>query len=109
MTYPEALAWTLILETPVVLVAALRWRCGIARAFLAALAASGVTHPVAWSMAMAMPYSDYITWGWYAIEAAVCCVEAFILGSIMRLSTGRKWGLSILANSVSAFAGWVVP
>jgi hypothetical protein len=105
VTYIDALAWTYILETPVVLGLGRLWGCGLGRSLLAALIASGWTHPVVWVLALAMPIADYATWGWYALEAGVCCVEAVILGRIMLFSPRRAWPLSILANSVSAFTG----
>jgi hypothetical protein len=105
LTYVDALAWTLILETPVALAAGKFWDRGLGRSLIAALVASGVTHPVAWRLALAMPAPDYQAWGWHAIEGGVCCVEAVILGRIMRLPAKRAWPLSIVANSVSALAG----
>jgi hypothetical protein len=105
VTYIDALAWTYILETPVVLGLGRLWGCGLGRGLLAALVTSGSTHPAVWVLALAMPIADYAAWGWYALEGGVCCVEALILGRIMRLSPRNAWLLSILANSVSAFTG----
>ncbi len=100
-----ALAWTYVLETPVVMAAGWRWRSGLRRALAAAILASGVTHPVAWWVASNVPDESYV-WGWFVIEAAVCCVEAPVLATVMRLPAGRALGLSVLANGLSAAAGW---
>jgi len=105
MTYAEALAWTYGLEAPVVLAAGWLWGCSLVRSGLAALAASAVTHPIAWSIAVAMPADVYESWGWHAIEAVVCGVEAVVLGRIMLLSACRAWPLSIAANGLSAVVG----
>jgi hypothetical protein len=104
VTYLDALTLTYALETPVVLAAGWFWRCGAARSLMAAALASGLTHPLAWQVAMSMSPEAYV-WGWYAIEAAVCCVEAFVIRSCMRLPLGRAAAVSVLANGVSALAG----
>jgi hypothetical protein len=108
MTYLGALAWTYALEAPVVMAAGWRWRSGRLRVAAAVILASGLTHPVAWWVAGNVPAEIYV-WGWFVIEAAVCCVEAPVLGAVMRLPARRAWGLSILANGISAAAGWVLP
>ena len=107
MTYLDALAWTYALETPVVMVAGWFWRRGTARSLMAAALASGLTHPLAWQVAMSMSPEAYV-WGWYAIEAVVCCAETVVIRSCMRLPMGRAAALSFLANAVSALAGRVL-
>jgi hypothetical protein len=104
MTYPEALIWTYVLETPVVMAAGWFLRREIRRAVLAALLASSLSHPLAWWVATSMSPEDS-AWGWYAIEAAVCCAEAPVLGRIIRLPSRWAWPLSITANAVSALVG----
>jgi hypothetical protein len=103
----EALAWTYALELPVVLLAALVWRRPLWRGLLAGLLASGLTHPFAWNIALALPEAQ-LAWGWYAIEAVVVLVEALVLGKVMTLGAVRALILSLLANSLSALAGWVL-
>ncbi|MGE5504644.1 MAG: hypothetical protein ACM31L_09500 [Actinomycetota bacterium] len=105
MIYAEALAWTYAIEVPVVVAAGALWGCGVRRSAVAAVLASGVTHPVAWSVALAMPMEAYYRWGWHIIEATVCAVEAVVLGRFMRLPGKRSWPLSIVANGLSALAG----
>ena len=87
MSEAEALAWTYALELPVVLLAALIWRRPLRLAFLAGLLASGLTHPFAWNIALALP-EDQLAWGWYVIEAVVVLVES--LGLVLALP-GRGW------------------
>jgi hypothetical protein len=107
MTQPEAMAWTLVLELPVVLGAG--WRLGIGwrRALLAGLLASGISHPLAWAAALRMTEESY-RWGWYAIELAVCVFETVILGVVMRLGKRQACGLSLAANGLSAMVGRLV-
>jgi bacteriorhodopsin len=107
MTQPEAMAWTLALELPVLL--GVGWRLGTdwRRALLAGLLASGISHPLAWATALRMTEESY-RWGWYAIELAVCVFEAVILGVVMRLGKRQACGLSLAANGLSAMAGRLV-
>lgn len=104
MTQLEALTLTLALELPVVLGVAKWLHVDLWRALIAGVAASGITHPLAWAMAMQMSPGAY-RWGWYAIELTVCGVEAVILGLTMRLRPRQAGVLSVVANALSALMG----
>lgn len=104
MTQHSAFLWTLTLELPVILMAARYWQRPPRRAAIAGCLASGLSHPLAWTVALNMAPTHY-HWGWYLIEAVVCLFEAGILFWLLRLSPGRALWLSLAANSVSALAG----
>lgn len=104
MIQAEALMWTLLLELPIVVAAAHGWRLAWRRALLAGCLASGLSHPLAWTLAMAMPEAAY-RWGWYAIEVGVWAFEALLLGRVMGLTPGRAATLSLVANGFSALVG----
>lgn len=104
MTQTQALLWTWLLELPIILLAAWYWRISWRRALLAGMLASGVSHPVAWELALASSEQVY-RWSWYAIEAGVWLLESWILGRIMGLKPVRALGLSLWANGFSALVG----
>jgi hypothetical protein len=82
VTQFEALFWTYAIELPVTLLAAWAWRQSWKRALLAGLLASGLTHPIAWNLAFAIPTRSLV-WGWYLIEAGVAAVETAVLSVLL--------------------------
>lgn len=104
MSQSLALLWTLLLELPIVLAAGWHWRIVWWRALLAGGLASGLSHPVAWQLALASSDEVY-RWSWYAIEFGVWAFEAVILAWVMRLTPTRAAALSLAANACSALAG----
>lgn len=105
MTQFQALAWTLILEIPVVLLGARLMAVPLWRGSVAGVVASGVSHPVAWKLALISP-PDAFVFSWVAIELAVTFLEAVVLKTVMRLRWLQALLLSLAANAISAGAGW---
>lgn len=105
MTQLQALAWTLILEMPVVLLGARLMSAPPGRAILAGLAASGLSHPVAWKLALISPPDAFLL-SWTVIEFAVTLFETIVLKVVMRLRWLQALALSLAANVFSAGAGW---
>lgn len=99
-----ALALTLVVEVPAALVVAHWRRWPWRRALLGALAASLLTHPVAWSLAPYLPPDDYLQ-GWLLLEAAVCVAEAVVLGLFLRLRVLPALALALGLNASSAGVG----
>lgn len=105
MTQLQALAWTLGLEMPVVLLGARLMSAPPGRAVLAGLVASGLSHPIAWKLALISPPDAFLL-AWAAIELAVTLFEAIVLNVVMRLRWLQALALSLAANVFSAGAGW---
>ncbi|QDG51420.1 hypothetical protein FIV42_11905 [Persicimonas caeni] len=106
MTQWEALALTLALEVPVALLIA--WLCGLrddlARVAAVAVAASLVTHPIAWYLAVS-GLADWPFWQRAAvIEAAVVAAETVVYAKALKLRWPPALGVAFTANAVS-FAG----
>lgn len=104
MTQTQALLWTWLLELPIVWLAGRAWRVDWRRSVLAGLLASGLSHPIAWQLALAGSEAVY-RWSWYGIEIGVWGLETWILARIMGLRLKRAAGLSLLANGFSALMG----
>jgi hypothetical protein len=77
------------------------WR----RVALGALAASLLTHPVAWELSAYLPPDDYRR-GWLMLEGVVCLVEALVLGVVLRVGAVPALALSLALNAASAAVGW---
>ena len=107
MTEAEAMIWTYAIELPVTLLAGWLWRCRWQRGLVSGLLASGLTHPLAWTLAQAWPAETFLQ-GFFIIEAGVVLVETVVLRFGMRLGWGQAFCLSLLANGLSAGAGWVL-
>lgn len=105
MTQLQALAWTLILEVPIVLLGARLMSAPPGRTVLAGLAASGMSHPVAWKFALISPPDAFLLY-LAAIELAVTLFEAIVLKSVMRLRWLQALVLSLAANVFSSGVGW---
>lgn len=101
---PQALLLTLLLELPVIFLAARYWQRPLWRAGLAGVLASGLSHPLAWKIMLQMP-TDVYRWGWYVLETGVCLFEAVILKSLLHLSGSQALRLSLMANILSAVLG----
>ncbi|MES2681905.1 MAG: hypothetical protein V4650_00150 [Pseudomonadota bacterium] len=100
----EALVLTLLIELPVVFAV---WEINKKRFFragMAGLLATGLTHPLAWSLASRLGAQDYLH-GFYLIEIAVVAVEAIVIGYVMPCSWRVAIGTSVLANGLSASVG----
>lgn len=106
MTSLQLVAWalTLAIEVPLALAVA-RWQgWPWRRAALGALAASLLTHPVAWSLTPYLPPDDYLQ-GWLLLEGAVTLVEALVLGLVLRLRAWQALALALVLNAASAGLG----
>jgi len=109
--YLPALLLTLLIEIPIVLLVLYR-RCGVNRALLAGLLASGITHPALWFLwPFVVPLENYelfVATG----EALVVVVEAVVIHAVALRFTPRylplALGTSLLANLASYGAGlWI--
>jgi hypothetical protein len=96
LTAGAALLVTLAIEVPVAVLAGGRPRGRIA---LAALAASLLTHPLAWwaNHAIPLPFASRAA----LIEAAVALVEAALYRALVPMSLPRALLTSCLANAAS--------
>lgn len=112
MTQLEALLLSLMVEVPVV--ALLAWRFAGARGSrlapvaLAAVAATLLTHPIAWWLNTAglrgMPFATRAA----VIEAGVVVAEGGLLMVLLGWRWRRSVGVSALANAVSFAVGIAV-
>lgn len=105
MTQLQALAWTLILEIPVLLLGARLMSVPLWRAAVTGVVASGVSHPIAWKLAL-ISHPDTFLLSWAAIELAVTLFETVVLKTLIRLRWLQALALSLAANVFSAGAGW---
>ncbi|MEU6233071.1 hypothetical protein [Kitasatospora sp. NPDC047058] len=118
MSYPSALALTLLVEVPLYTVALVRVG-GIrpARAATAAVLVNLVTHPLlwwslsrcaAWTAGAGGSGAAYWT-AFVAGETAVCVVEAALLRPLTGLRPGGPlpWAVAGTANAASVLAGMV--
>lgn len=104
-----ALALTLAIEVPIVAVAsrASARPVTVARAIVAAVVASAVTHPVAWWLASHLA-PDEVPTGFVLIETGVALAETIPLAIGLRWSWRGAFMLSIACNAVSACVGLVL-
>jgi hypothetical protein len=102
-----ALALTLAVELPLVLLCARRagWNSG--RTALAALLASLATHPIAWWASRQLGAVDYASGAW-AIESLVCLAEAGVYAGLLRLRPLPALGLACAANIASMATGFLL-
>jgi hypothetical protein len=96
MTAAAALLITLAVEVPVATLAGGPPRGRVA---LAALAASLLTHPLAWWANTALPYAFPVRAA--LIEVAVTLAEAALYRALVPLPAGRALLTSCLANAAS--------
>lgn len=103
MNQAQALALTLACEVPL----ACGWLRGspLARTALTAVAASGLTHPLAWHVASRLSPAQYRAGLWW-IEAAVVLVEALVFRLALGLAWPRALAVSLAANALSMAVGW---
>jgi hypothetical protein len=90
---------TLGIEVPIVAALAPRGHRGLTANI--AVTAQMLTHPIAWLVVV----QGYL--GWWTVEARVVAVEAVIC----TIATGRPlrvFGVSLLANAASAYAGTIL-
>jgi len=102
-----AFALTLVVELPLIGLAARRWNIALSRALAAGAIASGISHPVAWTAALPLGPEEAAA-EFIAIEAAVILFEAAVLALIGRFGWIRGAGASLAANTASALAGLVL-
>lgn len=105
MTELQALALTLALEVPVMLL--LARRLPRARVLPVAAAASIITHPVAWHVASILSPAEYPV-GVMAIEGGVVLTEALWYRLWLSRVFFQALAWSLAANAVSFGAGWLV-
>lgn len=79
----------------------------VARVLLAAVSVNGLTHPLAWRMAMLLSPEEYRS-GLWLIEAGVVLVEAFWYRCWLRVPLAVALGWSVLANAASLGIGWLL-
>jgi len=103
----QRMAWfmTLLLEVPVVLFFARRWRLPLGRAFLVGVAMSSITHPLAWEAASWLYTESLWVLAWVGIETAVVAIEAGLMRWWLGLTWRRAALLSLLANGFTALVG----
>lgn len=113
MNQLQALLISLLLEVPLVvgIAVGLRWSRGrgpVSRLLLVSLAATLVTHPLAWSSFHVLaPVSGY----WprvLLIEGAVALAEGFLYARFAGLGGRRGLLLGVLANAFSYATGLLV-
>lgn len=111
MTEPEALALSAMIEAPIAYVTArlARWPCrGSLHVAAASAAATAITHPQLWAVALwAYPRLAY----WPSIlgaEAIVVLVEAGLIAWMAGVRIDRAGLVSLLANAGSFSVGlWI--
>lgn len=103
----QRMAWflTLLMEVPVVLFFARRWRVPTLRALLAGVTISSITHPLAWEAAEQLYTESLWMLAWAMIETTVVAIEAGLMRWWLHLSWRRAGLLSLLANGLTACAG----
>ena len=111
MSQSLALALTLAIEVPVVLCIA--WFCGLrdhmVRVAAVAAAASLLTHPFAWYLALSgLAHIPFWTRA-AIIEFAVIIAEAVVFAKALKIRWRLAFAMSIIANLVSFGSGiWIV-
>ena len=107
MSYAQALALTVLVETPAYALGLSRWlRVRPSRGIAAGLALNLVTHPLA-SLVVMPSLSDVIgsTAAFVTIEVAVWVLEAALLFAWLRRGPATLLVISFVANGLSATAG----
>lgn len=108
MSYPPALALTVVVEVPVYVAAittASPARFG--RTAAAAVMVNLVTHPVLWWFLSRVPAGGY--WPAFAIaEGVVCGIEGALLARWLRLRGPVPYAASVAANAASLIAGMLL-
>lgn len=108
MTQTEAFLTTLALEAPIA-VAVVAARAGSrahpAAVFLAALAASAITHPLLWLADPALHGALGLPLRWALLETAIALVEAVVYRLVARVGWGTALVVSLAANAVSLGVG----
>ncbi|WP_143098341.1 hypothetical protein [Variovorax sp. OK605] len=108
-----ALALTLAVEAPIVLLATARRRLthfhelAPLRRIAAAFVPSCLTHPLAYRAIGNYGTHDYVA-GLWLVESAVVLAEAVCLRWLLGGSFGMALLLSLLANAASVCVGWVL-
>lgn len=105
MNQTQALALTLVFEVPVML-----WLAraqAVWRVLLVAVAASCLTHPLAWRIASVLSPVEYPV-GIWLIELGVVLVEGLWYQFWLRAGWAKSLGWSLLANAASFGAGWLL-
>jgi hypothetical protein len=102
----QALAWSLLVEVPVV------WALGRGvdrrRLVGVALAATFLTHPFAIAgFAALRPHLSYAARA-VVVESGVALVEGALYWRVGGLPPGRAWGASVAANAASYLSGVVL-
>lgn len=100
----QALLFSWLIEIPIVLVILNQADVTHVRSIIAAILATGLTHPFAWSLAQGLPASDY-TCNVFMIELAVICIEVVTLKILTRASWGAVLFAAVVANAGSYLLG----
>ncbi|WP_146747798.1 hypothetical protein [Paramagnetospirillum kuznetsovii] len=107
----QALILAAVIEGPVayLLIRWTGWSCrGAVHAGLAAIVATGVTHPQVWEGVL-WAYRHYPVWPSALVaEALVVLVEAALMSWMIGLAPRQALALSLLTNTASFLAGLVV-
>lgn len=111
MTEIEALVLSAAIEAPIAyaIARAAGWPCrGPVHVAAASAVATAVTHPQAWEFALAA-YAKLGMWGaTLTIEGLVILAEAALIAWMAQLRPDRAALVSLLANSSSWFAGYLI-
>lgn len=111
MLESEALLVSAAIEAPIAffIIRATRWPCrGAVHAGFAAAVATAVTHPQLWAAAL-WAYPRFGYWpSLVVLEAIVVLVEGVLICWMVRLSLPRALLLSLITNTASCAAGFLI-
>ncbi|MDE2133865.1 MAG: hypothetical protein KGJ49_04640 [Alphaproteobacteria bacterium] len=111
MLESEALLVSAAIEAPIafLIIRAMRWQSrGAVHGGLAAAVATAVTHPQLWAAAL-WAYPRYGYWpSLVVLETIVVLVEGVLICWIVRLSLPRALLLSLVTNTASCAAGFLI-
>ena len=108
MSYPAALALTLLVEVPVYAVALTTASpAGARRAAAAAVMVNCVTHPPLWWFLRQAHGTAYGP-AFAVAESTVCLVEGLLLARLLRLRGPVPYAASVAANAASVLAGLLI-
>lgn len=107
LTQMTAMGLTLVIEAPLVALAGRYMQRPVRRMLVAALLPSLLTHPFAWHAWTLLGPHDFVA-GVLLIEALVWGAEAVMLRFLMPMKWRQAILLSLVANSASVTAGWLL-
>lgn len=102
----EALALTLAIEAPIVWLGLRGARMAPFRLVLCLVLPTCLSHPVAWHTLLRFGPHDYML-GYFLVEGLVIVAEMAAL-KMLGVNWIRAAAISLLANILSALAGWLI-